>query len=269
MTDHDQAWVPPGVDPERADVARVYDYFLGGTHNFPADRAAAEAIIALEPNARAIGRANRAFLGRAVTYMAGAGGRQFLDIGAGLPTQGHVHEVAQATAPGAAVVYADIDPVALAHSRALLAGPPRATIIEADLREPVTALERAEGTGLIDLSRPTGLLLNAVLHFIPDEADPWGIVRTLRDALAPGSYLALSHGSEDGKPEVGEGAEKIYRTAVSASLSFRPHPDIPAFLRRFVLDGAGRGRTAVRAAPRAAGPGCVLGRLRRRRPQAM
>ncbi|HEY2240562.1 MAG TPA: SAM-dependent methyltransferase [Streptosporangiaceae bacterium] len=235
MTDHDQAWVPPGVDPERADVARVYDYFLGGTHNFPADRAAAEAIIALEPNTRAIGRANRAFLGRAVAYMAGAGVRQFLDIGSGIPTQGHVHEVAQAAAPGAAVVYADIDPVALAHSRALLAGTARATIIEADLREPVTALERAEGTGLIDLGRPTGLLLNAVLHFIPDEADPWGIVRTVRDALAPGSYLALSHGSEEGKPEVAEGAGEIYRTAVSASLSFRSRRDIRRFFDGFDL----------------------------------
>ncbi|HEX4257777.1 MAG TPA: SAM-dependent methyltransferase [Streptosporangiaceae bacterium] len=235
MTDHDQARVPPGVDPERADVARVYDYFLGGTHNFPADRAAAEAIIALEPNARAIGRANRAFLRRAVAYMAGAGVRQFLDIGSGIPTQGHVHEVAEAAAPGTAVVYADIDPVALAHSRALLAGTPRATIIEADLREPVTALERAEGTGLIDLGRPTGLLLNAVLHFIPDEADPWGIVRTLRDALAPGSYLALSHGSEEGKPEVAQGAEEIYRTAVSASLSFRSRRDIRRFFDGFDL----------------------------------
>jgi hypothetical protein len=167
--------------------------------------------------------------------MAGAGVRQFLDIGSGIPTQGHVHEVAQAAAPQARVVYADIDPVALAHSRALLAGQPRAAIIEADLREPETALERAEGTGLIDLGQPVGLLLNAVLHFIPDEGDPWAIVRTLRDALAEGSYLALSHGSEEGKPEVAQGAGDIYRNAVAASLSFRSRRSILRFFDGFDL----------------------------------
>src|ERR1700761_44552 len=235
MTDNDESWVPPGVDTERADVARVYDYFLGGTHNFPADQKVGETIIALEPNARAIGQANRDFLRRAVAHMAGAGVRQFLDIGSGIPTQGHVHEVAQAIAPQARVVYADIDPVALAHSRALLAGQPRAAIIEADLREPETALERAEGTGLLDLGQPVGLLLNAVLHFIPDEGDPWGIVRTLRDALAEGSYLALSHATEEGKPEVAQGAGGLYRTAVAASLNFRSRRAILRFFDGFDL----------------------------------
>jgi SAM-dependent methyltransferase len=224
------------IDTSVPHIARVYDYWLGGTSNYESDRQAAARAAEANPVILHGVHGNRAFLARAVRYLAAeAGIRQFLDIGSGIPTQGHVHEVAQAAAPDAAVVYADIDPVALAHSRALLAGTARAAIIEADLREPVTALERAEGTGLIDLGRPTGLLLNAVLHFIPDEADPWGIVRTVRDALAPGSYLALSHGSEDGKPEVAEGAGEIYRTAVSASLSFRSRRDIRRFFDGFDL----------------------------------
>ena len=259
MTDNDRAWVPDGVDPERADVARVYDYFLGGTHNFPADRAVAEAIIALEPNSRAIGQANRAFLRRAVTYLAGVGVRQFLDIGSGIPTQGHVHEVVQLAAPDARVVYTDIDPVAIAHSQALLAGQTRAAIIEADLREPQTALERAEGTGLIDLGRPLGLLLNAVLHFIPDEGDPWGIVRTLRDAIAPGSYLAISHGTEEGGPEVAKGAEDIYRGSVPASLSMRSRPAILRFFDGFDLVEPGLVELPYWRAPEPPDPGVFWG----------
>jgi SAM-dependent methyltransferase len=259
MTDNDQTWVPAGVDTERADVARVYDYFLGGTHNFPADRAVAEAIIALEPNSRAIGQANRTFLRRAVTYLAGVGVRQFLDVGSGIPTQGHVHEVVQLAAPDARVVYTDIDPVAIAHSRALLAGQTRAAIVEADLREPETALERAEGTGLIDLGRPVGLLLNAVLHFIPDEGDPWSIVRTLRDAVAPGSYLAISHGTEEGRPEVAKGAEAIYHRAVSTDLSMRSRAAILRFFDGFDLVEPGLVELPYWRAPEPPDPGVFWG----------
>ena len=117
-------WVPPGIDTQRANVARVYDYWLGGSHNFLADQDVARAIAAIEPNVRMFAQANRAFLGRAVRHMAAAGIRQFLDIGSGIPTEGNVHEVAQQSAPGSRVVYADIDPVAIAHSRAILAGNP-------------------------------------------------------------------------------------------------------------------------------------------------
>jgi hypothetical protein len=124
MSAGDQDWVPPEVDTRRANVARVYDYLLGGTHNFLADQDVARAIIAVEPNARGVGQANRAFLGRAVRYLAGAGIRQFLDVGSGIPTQANVHEVAQEAVPGAGVVYADIDPVAIAHSGAILVIPP-------------------------------------------------------------------------------------------------------------------------------------------------
>jgi S-adenosyl methyltransferase len=228
-SDGDGNWVPAEVDTRRANVARVYDYLLGGTHNFLADQDVGRAIVAVEPNSRAIGQANRGFLGRAVRYLAGNGIRQFLDIGSGIPTQGNVHEVAQDAAPGARVVYADIDPVAIAHSSAILAGNPDATIIDADLREPATVLERAASTGLIDFSQPVGLLLLAVLHFIPDEGDPWGIVASLRDALAPGSYIVVCHGTEEGAPGVAQAAEKVYQRAVSADLYMRPRPDIQRF----------------------------------------
>src|SRR6202046_4674725 len=129
-------WVPPEVDTKRANVARGSDCWLGGSHNFLTDQDLARAIAAVEPNARAIARANRAFLGRAVRFLAAEGIRQFLDIGSGIPTEGNVHEAAQHAVPGARVVYADIDPVAVAHSKAILAGNASAAVIEADLREP-------------------------------------------------------------------------------------------------------------------------------------
>ena len=219
-------WVPPEVDTKRANVARVYDYLVGGTHNFLADQDAGRAIIAVEPNARAIFQANRAFLGRAVQFLAAAGIRQFLDIGSGIPTEGNVHEVAQQAAPDARVVYAEIDPVAIAHSKAILNGNPGATVIEGDLRAPQTILARAADTGLIDFTQPVALLLIAVVHFIQDDEDPWRIVGVLKDALAPGSYLAMTHGTEEGKPEVAHAAEKVYKRAIAADLRMRPRADI-------------------------------------------
>ena len=143
MTDQ-PSWVPPEVDTKRANVARVYDYWLGGSHNFLADQDVARAIAAVEPHTRMFAQAGRAFLGRAVRFLAAAGIRQFLDIGSGIPTEGNVHEVAQQAAPGARVVYADIDPVAIAHSKAILAGNSDATIIEGDLRDPDKILAHVE-----------------------------------------------------------------------------------------------------------------------------
>jgi S-adenosyl methyltransferase len=155
-------WVRPGVDTKRANVARVYDYWLGGSHNFLADQDVARAIAAVEPKMRAIARANRQFLGRAMRYLAASGIRQFLDIGSGIPTEGNVHEVAQQAAPGARVVYADVDRVAIAHSKAILAGNQNATIVEADLREPEKILASDDVRRLIDLGQPVGLLLMVV-----------------------------------------------------------------------------------------------------------
>jgi hypothetical protein len=226
MARREPDWVPPEVDTKRANVARVYDYLVGGTHNFLADQDVGRAIISVEPNARAIFQANRAFLGRAVRFLASGGIRQFLDIGSGIPTENNVHEVAQSAAPDARVVYADIDPVAIAHSKAILAQNPSAIIIEGDLRDPKTVLARAADTGLIDFTQPVGLLLSAVVHFIHDDEDPWRIVGVLKDALAPGSYLALTHGTEEGKPDVAHAAEKVYQRAVTADLRMRPRADI-------------------------------------------
>ncbi|MBV9380518.1 MAG: SAM-dependent methyltransferase [Streptosporangiaceae bacterium] len=228
-------WVPPGVDTRRANVARVYDYLLGGSHNFLADQDVGRAIVAVEPNARAIGRANRAFLGRAVRFLTAAGIRQFLDIGSGIPTEGNVHEVAQKLAPDARVVYADIDPVAIAHSKAILAVNQNATIIDSDLREPEKILADEGTRSLIDFSQPVGLLLVAVLHFVSDAEDPWRIVATLRDALAPGSYLVVCHGTDEGNPAVAHAGEKVYQRAVSAELRMRSRPEILRFFDGFEL----------------------------------
>jgi SAM-dependent methyltransferase len=234
MTD-DLSWVPPGVDTKRANVARVYDYWLGGSHNFLADQDAARALLAVEPNLRVGARANRAFLGRAVRFLAANGIRQFLDIGSGIPTERNVHEVAQQASPGAHVAYVDIDEVAVAHSRAILTGNPSTGVIQADLREPQEILASDTVRGLIDFSQPTGLLLNLVVHFIGDADDPWQIVATLRDALAPGSYLVLGHGTNEAKPTVAQAAEKVYNRSITTSIHVRSRADILRFFDGFDL----------------------------------
>jgi SAM-dependent methyltransferase len=228
-------WVPPEEHTKRANPARVYDYLLGGTDNFLADQDLARALIALEPNSRAIARANRAFLGRAVRFLAAAGIRQFLDIGSGIPTQGNVHEIAQQASPGARVVYADVDPVAIAHSRAILSANQNATIVEADLREPAEIITRPDVGRLIDFSEPLGLLLVSVVHFLADEEDPWRIVATFRDALAPGGYLVLSHATNEGKPEIIKAAEKLYNAKVSTPAYARSRAQILRLLDGFDL----------------------------------
>jgi SAM-dependent methyltransferase len=228
-------WVPPDVDTKRANVARVYDYWLGGSHNFLPDQDLARAIVAVEPNIRAMARANRAFLGRAVRFLAAAGIRQFLDIGSGIPTEGNVHEVAQHASPGAHVVYADIDPVAVAHSKTILAGNQNAAIIEADLREPEKILTHPTAGQLIDFAQPTALLLVAVLHVIADADDPWRIVATLRDALAPGSYLVLCHATSESKPAVAQAIENLYTRSVTTGSRIRSRAQILRFFDGFGL----------------------------------
>ena len=228
-------WVPPGIDTKRANIARVYDYLVGGTHNFLADQDLARAMTAVDPNIRAAARANRAFLGRAVRVLAAAGIRQFLDIGSGIPTQGNVHEVAQQIAPGTRVVYCDVDSVAIAHSKALLDSNPDAEIIDADLREPEEILAHPTTRQLIDFSQPAGLLLAMVLPFISDAEDPWAIVATLRDALAPGSYLVLGHICNDAQPEKARAAETVYNRSVAGGVRTRSRADILRFFDGFEL----------------------------------
>jgi hypothetical protein len=188
--------LPAGIDSSQPHEARVYDYFLGGTNNFAADREAAEEVLRYSPFVRTAARENRAFLGRAVRYLAAeAGIRQFLDIGAGLPATASVHSVAQAVEPSARVVYADNDPLVLAHARALLASAPegRTAYIRADLRDPAAILSDPVTRDLLDFGQPIGLIMVAILHFIQDEEKPAQILATLLDALPPGSYLAASH----------------------------------------------------------------------------
>jgi len=229
-------WVPPGIDTGKANIARVYDWWLGGNHNFRADQDAARAMIAVEPNARAIARANRAFLGRAVRFLAAeAGIRQFLDIGSGMPTQDNVHQVAQETAPGARVVYADADDVVVAHSKLILDGNPDAAVIQADLRDPARILADPETQLLLDFSQPVGVLLVAVLHFIPDADRPEEVVATLRDALPDGSYLVVSHGCSDAMHELAPAIESVYKSKVAAQGRARSSAEIARFFDGFTL----------------------------------
>lgn len=188
-------WVPEGLDVNVPNAARMYDYALGGYHNFAIDREFVEKAEAAMPGAKLLGHTNRAFLGRAVQWLARAGIRQFLDIGSGIPTLGNVHEVTRDAAPDARVVYVDIDPVAVEHSKAILAGNTRAVAIEGDLRRPHEILYHPDVVEMLDFAQPVAVLTIAVLHFVSDDDNPAGIVSEIRDALVSGSYVALSHGT--------------------------------------------------------------------------
>ncbi len=176
-----------------ATAARIYDYMLGGTHNFPADQEAARQLMAQFPVVPLAVRANRAVLRRMVSYLAGIGVRQFLDIGSGMPTQSNVHEVAHHVAPGSRVVYVDIDPVAVAESLDILEGHEHSTAVMGDLLTPQAILDHPEVRKVLDLSQPVALLLMGILHFVPDDTRAHAAVAHLVDALPSGSYLAVSH----------------------------------------------------------------------------
>jgi SAM-dependent methyltransferase len=190
-------WVPQEIDTTRAHPARIYDYLIGGKNNFAVDRELAERLVTTLPDVRESALANRAFLGRAVRFAVQSGIRQFLDIGTGIPAAGNTHEIAQTLAPDSTVAYVDNDPLVLVHARALMAaaGLGRTTIIGGDLREPKAILDHPEVKAAVDLEQPVALLLVAVLHFLEDADRPHEIVAELRDALAPGSMLILSHGT--------------------------------------------------------------------------
>jgi len=194
----DEGGPPPEIDTSVAHIARVYDYWLGGKDNFAPDRAAAEAAMREDPNVVEGVRGNRAFLARAVRYLTGqAGIRQFIDIGTGIPAADNTHEVAQDLAPGSRVVYVDNDPIVLAHARALLtsAAEGATAYLDQDLRNVGEMIRAAAAT--LDFSRPVAVMLIGILHCIPDEDDPAGIIRRLMDAVPAGSYLAISHPAND------------------------------------------------------------------------
>lgn len=206
-------WVPDHVDKEVPSAARLYDYLLCGAHNFAADRALAEKFLTALPSARDVARANRAFLRRAVVFLSQQGVRQFLDVGSGIPTVGNVHEIAQDVEPRARVVYVDYEPVAVAHSQLLLEGNDNATVIQADMREPDTILRHPETRRLLDFSQPIGLIMAGVFHFVSHDKNAPAIIAHYRDALAPGSYLALSHFTADISPnEMAEVVEVMKRS---------------------------------------------------------
>ncbi|MBF6332490.1 SAM-dependent methyltransferase [Nocardia transvalensis] len=228
------SWAPEGIDLDRPSASRVYDYFVGGMHNFEIDRMLARQIEAFTPNVAETMRANRDLLRRCVRLLIDAGIDQFLDIGSGIPTVGNVHEVAQTRNAQARVVYVDIDPVAVAHSRAILAGNPLATIVQADVAAPETILADPEVTGLLDFDRPIAVLLLGVLHFVPDEADPAGCVARLQEAVVPGSYLAITHATADGQPtEVLEAQKLSGRT--STEIVLRSRDEISAYFHDWTV----------------------------------
>jgi S-adenosyl methyltransferase len=200
--------VPPGIDVTRPSIARVYDAFLDGKDNFAADRAVVESALRIAPDSAGGAKSNRAFLRRVVRYLAAAAGiTQFLDIGSGLPSAGNVHEIARDASPDVRVVYIDNDPVVGVHGRALLADAATARFITADVRRPAEVLDDPGVRAFIDFSRPVGLLMFAILHHITDAEDPAAITARFRDALAPGSYLAISSVRMPG-PEHPQDAEK-------------------------------------------------------------
>jgi len=232
MDDGQTSGVPEGVDSSVAHPARVYDVWLGGKDNYAADREAAEQAVAANPDILPAVRANRAFLGRAVHYLAAeAGIDQFLDIGTGIPTANNTHEVAQRARPSSRIVYVDNDPVVLAHARALLTSTPEGATgyLDADLRDVDTILDQA--AEILDLSRPVALMLVAVLQYIGDDEDPYGIVTRLMDALAPGSHLVISHPASDvGAEKVAESMRRYNeRAASSEQATPRTHAQISRF----------------------------------------
>jgi S-adenosyl methyltransferase len=227
--------LPAGVDPAKPTPARMYDYFLGGTNNFEADRELGERLRALVPEIGDSAWANRSFHQRAARWIAGRGIRQFIDIGAGLPTQGNTHDLVQQVVPDARVVYVDNDPMVLAHGSALLGESGNTKIIMADLRDPEAVLNHPDLRNLIDLGEPTGLLMTGVMYFVADGSDPWGLVARYLAAIAPGSYLALSHLTADSKPvrAVAESVDVYARS--TESIHFRSKAEVERFFEGLEL----------------------------------
>ena len=228
------AWVPDEIDVELPSVARMYDYLLGGLHNFAADRALAQEAMRVFPDAPHVVRANRAFLRRAVRLLCDLGVDQFLDLGSGIPTSGNVHDVAHAKNPRARTVYVDSDPVAVTHSAAMLAEVPHATVLRADLRDPGDILSSPALTGHLDLGRPVAVLLVSVLPFIPDADRPARIVAAYRDATVPGSHLVITHGTNDYQPETVGKVEGVYSRTTQPG-TFRSSDQIRALMPGYDL----------------------------------
>ena len=232
MSEQDDA--PAGVESRAPSVARMYDYYLGGKDNYQVDREAADRMIEVVPEIRQGMRENRAFLRRAVRFMARQGIRQFIDIGAGLPTVGNTHEIAHEIAPDARVVYVDNDPVVLVHARALLATEDNITVAAADMRRPAEVFEHPETTRLLDFDAPVGALMIAMAHFLTDEERP-RVMGYLHDALPSGSYLAATHVTRDNhSADVVARGEAVY-ASTPTPLYVRTHAEIARLFDGFEM----------------------------------
>lgn len=229
------AWAPEAVDMTQPSPARMYDALLGGFHNFAVDRQAAEMAVTLVPDLPELALSNRAFLRRCVGFMVDQGIRQFIDIGSGIPTVGNVHEVAHQADPTCRVAYVDIDPVAVAHAQAILGDDERAIAIEADVRTADGLFRLPAVRAMIDLDRPVGLLLVAVLHLLPDDDRPWDVVAGLRDCLPSGSYVGISHLTSAQRPDdaaqLGAHAARSSRVPIY----FRTREEISSFFTGLTL----------------------------------
>jgi hypothetical protein len=217
-----QAEIPPGVDPTRPSSARMYDYYLGGTENLAVDRDAVQRMLDLGLDLSDMAWANRGFLQRAASWMAAEHGiDQFIDLGAGLPTQNNTHEAVQRVMPSARVVYVDNDPMILAHARSLLEGVEHVVFIPGDFRKPDDTLSHPDVRQLIDFTRPVGLMCVALLHFVADEEQPKALLDTYLSAVPSGSYLAISHATADQlRPAAESGSVEAYSKS-TAQMHFR------------------------------------------------
>ncbi|WP_309238764.1 SAM-dependent methyltransferase [Actinoplanes aureus] len=229
---------PATIDPNRPSAARIYDAFLGGTHNFAADRAVAARAVELLPEIPLIVRANRAFLRRAVRYATDHGICQFLDLGSGIPAEGNVHEVARSTTPDARVVYVDIDPTAVLYGRHVLGDDPHAAVVHGDLQQPGVLLDEPEVRDLLDLSRPIAVLMIAVLHFVPDSPALDSAMVAYREAVVPGSHLAISHVTAEARPELVDSVTDLYNRT-GTPLVPRAHRQVTRFFDGWRLAAPG------------------------------
>jgi hypothetical protein len=227
------SWVPADVDLSRPNAARVYDYVLGGANNFEVDREFAKHLMTMLPDAQALAQENRGFLRRTVTYLARHGIRQFIDLGSGIPTVGNTHEVVQRIDPRARVVYVDNEPVAVAHSELILQDNQHAGILRADIRDVDAILKHEVTRRLLDFDEPVAILAFAVLHFLSDEEDPYGLIASYRDATVRGSWLAVSHGTGDGRPEVNDVSAAYSRSANPVTI--RNRTDVVRFFDGYDL----------------------------------
>ena len=227
--------MPPDFDTNIPNPSRVYDYWLGGAHNFASDRELAEKVAKIAPEAREVCRINRAFLRRAVLFMIDSGIDQFIDLGSGMPTVGNVHEIAQRANPECRVVYVDKEPVAVAHSELMLDGDDHSTVIQADLCDTDYVVNHPRVADMIDFSRPVGVLALASLHFLPDSLDPSCIMSRYRDRILPGSYLAISHMNANHNHPRGSEAADMYGGATTSRMIFRDEDQIRGMFAGFEL----------------------------------